>query len=99
MPFYTLKLYGTGKFRELRRGKTTKRQLQLRPLSRSQSSQAISGAVSHNSLNHSPRNIYNALEFEQQGTLLAPQSSEAMPTVVVEVGAYQTGVGVEDTMY
>ena len=58
----------------------TDRQSPLRPLSRSQSSHAISGAGSHNSLNDSPRNISNAFEFEQ-GPLLAPQSTEAMPTV------------------
>ena len=45
------------------------RQSPLRPLSRSQSSHAISGAGSHNSLNDSPRNISNAFEFEQ-GPLL-----------------------------
>ena len=58
----------------------TDRQSPLRPLSRSQSSHAISGAGSHNSLNDSPRNTSNAFEFEQ-GPLLAPQSTEAMPTV------------------
>ena len=58
----------------------TDRQSLLRPLSRSQSSHAISGAGSHNSLNDSPRDISNAFEFEQ-GPLLAPQSTEAMPTV------------------
>ena len=58
----------------------TDRQSPLRPLSRSQSSHAISGAGSHTSLNDSPRNISNAFEFEQ-GPLLAPQSTEAMPTV------------------
>ena len=58
----------------------TDRQSPLRPLSRSQSSRAISGAGSHNSLNDSPRNFSNALEFEQ-GPLLAPQSTEAMPTL------------------
>ena len=58
----------------------TDRQSPLRPLSRSDSSPAISGAFSHNSLNDSPRNISNAFEFEQE-PLLAPQSTEAMPTV------------------
>ena len=58
----------------------TDRQSPLRPLSRSQSSHAISGAGSHTSLNDSPRNISNAFEFEQ-GPLLAPQSTEPMPTV------------------
>ena len=32
-------------------------------------------------MNDSPRNISNAFEFERQGPLLAPQSTEAMPTV------------------
>ena len=59
----------------------TDRQSPLRPLSRSHSSHAISGAGSNNSLNDSPRNISNAFEFGQQGPLLAPQSTEAMPTV------------------
>ena len=59
----------------------TDRQSPLRPLSRSQSSHAISGACSSNSLNDSPRNISNAFEFERQEPLLAPQSTEAMPTV------------------
>ena len=58
----------------------TDRQSPLRSLSRSQSSHAISGAGSHTSLNDSPRNISNVFEFEQ-GPLLAPQSTEAMPTV------------------
>ena len=58
----------------------TDRQSPLRPLSRSQSSHANSGAFSNNSLNDSSRNISNAFEFEQ-GPLLAPQSTEAMPTV------------------
>ena len=58
----------------------TDRQSPLLPLSLSQSSHAISGAGSHNSLNDSPRNFSNAFEFEQ-GPLLAPQSTEAMPTV------------------
>ena len=53
----------------------------LRPLSRSHSSHAICGAGSHNSLNASPRTISNAFEYESQGPLLAPQSTEAMPTV------------------
>ena len=52
----------------------------LRPLSRSHSSHAISGAGSHKSLNDSARNISNAFEFEQ-GPLLLPQFTEAMPTV------------------
>ena len=60
--------------------KPTDRQRPLRPLSRSQSSHAISGAVFNTSLNESPRNNANAFEFEQ-GPLLAPQSTEAMPTV------------------
>ena len=58
----------------------TDRQSPWRPLSRLQSSHAISGTGSNNSLNDSPRNISNAFEFEQ-GPLLAPQSTEAMPTV------------------
>ena len=58
----------------------TDRQSPLRPLSRSQNSHAISSAGSHTSLNDSPRNISNAFEFEQ-GPILAPQSTEAMPTV------------------
>ena len=58
----------------------TDRQHPLRPLSRSQSSHAISSAVSNTSLNESPRNNANAFEFEQ-GPLQAPQSTEAMPTV------------------
>ena len=58
----------------------TDRQSPLRPFSCSQSSHAISGAGSNNSLNDSPRNLSNALEFEQ-GPLLAPQSTGAMPTV------------------
>ena len=58
----------------------TDRQSALRPLSRSQSSHANSGAGSNHSLNDSPTNISNAFEFEQ-GPLLAPQSTEAMPTV------------------
>ena len=58
----------------------TDRQSALRPLSRSQSSHVNSGAVSNHSLNDSPRNISNAFELEQ-GPLLAPQSTEAMPTV------------------
>ena len=61
--------------------KPTERQSPLRSLSRSQSSHAISGAGSNNSLNDSPRNFSKAFEFERQGTLLAPQSSEAMPTL------------------
>ena len=59
----------------------TDRQSPLRPLPRSQSSRAISGAGSNNSLNDFPRKICNAFEFERQGPLLAPQSTEAMPTV------------------
>ena len=59
----------------------TGRQSPLRTLSRSQSSRAISGAVSSNSSNDSPRNISYEFEFERQGPLLAPQSTEAMPTV------------------
>ena len=59
----------------------TDRQSPLRPLSRSQSSRAISGAGSNNSLNDCPRKICYAFEFERQGPLLAPQSTEAMPTV------------------
>ena len=59
----------------------TDRQSALRPLSRSQSSHAISGAGSNNSLNDFPRKICNAFEFERQGPLLAPQSTEATPTV------------------
>ena len=58
----------------------TDRQTPLRPLSRSQSSHAISGAGPNFSLNDSPRNISNPFEFEQ-GPLLAPKSTEAMPTV------------------
>ena len=60
---------------------STDRQPPLRPLSRSQSSRAISGAGFNNSLNDSPRSISYAFEFERQGPLLAPQSTEAMPTV------------------
>ena len=52
----------------------------LRPLSQSRSSHSISGTCSNNSLNDSPRNLSNAFEFEQEPHL-APQSSEAMPTV------------------
>ena len=59
----------------------TDRQSALRPLSRSQSSHANSGAGSNNSLNDFPRKICNAFEFERQGPLLAPQSTEATPTV------------------
>ena len=59
----------------------TDRQSPLRPLSRSQSSHAIIGAGSDNFLNDSPRNISNAFEFQRQGPHLAPQSTEAMPTV------------------
>ena len=58
----------------------TDRQSPLRPLSRSQSSHAISGAGPNFSLNDSPRNISNAFEIEQ-GPLLAPQSTEAMSIV------------------
>ena len=61
--------------------KPTDRQSPLRPLSRSQSSHAISGAGSNNSLSDSPRNICNSFEFERQGPLLAPPSTEAMPIV------------------
>ena len=50
----------------------TDRQPPLRPLSRSHSSHAFSGAGSHNSLNASPRTASNAFEFESQGPLLAP---------------------------
>ena len=59
----------------------TDRQYPLGPLSRSQNSRALSGAGSNNSLNESPRTISNAFEFERQGPLSAPQSTEAMPTV------------------
>ena len=59
----------------------TDRQSPLRPLSRSQSSRAISGPGSNNSFNDSPRSFSDAFEFERQGPLLAPQSTEAMPTV------------------
>ena len=59
----------------------TDRQSPLRPLSRSQSSRAISGAGSNKSLNDSPGKISNAFEFDRQGPHLAPQSTEAMPTV------------------
>ena len=59
----------------------TDRQYPLRPLSRSQNSRALSGAGSNNSLNESPRTISNAFEFDRQGPLSAPQSTEAMPTV------------------
>ena len=58
----------------------TDRQSPLLPLSRSQSSHAISGTGLNTSLNDSPRNFSNAFGFEQ-GPLLAPQSTEAMPTV------------------
>ena len=58
----------------------TDRQSALRPLSRSQRSRANSGAGSNDSLNDSPSNISNAFEFEQ-GPLVAPPSTEAMPTV------------------
>ena len=58
----------------------TDRQYPLRPFSRSQSSHAISGADSHNSLNDSPRNISNPSEIEQR-PLLEPQSSEFMPPI------------------
>ena len=58
----------------------TDRQSPLRPLSRSQNSHAISGASSHNFLNDSSRNIPHEFEFEQ-GPLLAPKSTEAMPIV------------------
>ena len=58
----------------------TDRQPPLRPLSRSESSHAISGAVNSTSLKESPRHNANAFEIEL-GPLLAPQSTEAMPTV------------------
>ena len=58
----------------------TDRQSPLRPLSRSESSHAISGTASNNSLRDSPTNIYHSFEFEQ-GPLLEPQSSEFMPPV------------------
>ena len=58
--------------------KPTDRQPALRPFSRSQSSHAISGAGSNNSLNDPPRNISDAFESEH-GTILAPQSPESMP--------------------
>ena len=58
----------------------TDRQSPLRPLSRSQSSHAISDAASNNFLNESPRNISNTFEFEQ-GPFLEPQSLESMPPV------------------
>ena len=58
----------------------TDRQFPLRPLSRSQSSHAISGTGSSNSLNDSPINNSKGFEFEQ-GPLLEPQSSEFMPPV------------------
>ena len=61
--------------------KPTDRQPPLRPLSRSHSSHAISGAGPLKSLNASPKTISNAFEFESQGPLLAPQSTEAMHTV------------------
>ena len=51
----------------------TDRHSPSRPLSRSQSSYAISGAGSNNSLQDSPRTMSNAFESEQ-GPLLAPQS-------------------------
>ena len=60
---------------------STDRQSPPRPLSRSQSSHAISGACFKNSLNDSPRNISNTFEFDRQEPLLAPQSTEATPTV------------------
>ena len=44
----------------------TDRQSPLRPLSRSQSSRAFSGAGSNNSLKDSPRKICIAFEFERQ---------------------------------
>ena len=58
----------------------TDRQSPLRPLSCSQSSHAFSGAVSNTSLNDSSRTNANAFDFEQV-PLLAPPSTEAMPTV------------------
>ena len=51
-----------------------------RPLSRLQSSQAISSSALNSFLNDFPRNTSNAFEF-QQGPLLASQSSESMPLV------------------
>ena len=56
------------------------RQSPLRPLSRSQSSHAISGVGSSNSANDSSKNFSIAFKFEQ-GPLLEPQSSEFMPSV------------------
>ena len=54
----------------------------LCPLSRSQTSHAITGAGSNNSLKDSPRNFSNEFEFEfGQGPLREPQSSEFMPSV------------------
>ena len=61
--------------------KPTDRQSPLRRLSRPQSCHEISGAGSNKSLNDSPSNVSKAFEFEWQGQLLAPQSTEAMPTV------------------
>ena len=58
----------------------TDRQSPLRPLSPPQSSHEISGAGSNKSLNDSPSNVFKAFEFDRQGPLLAPQSTEAMPT-------------------
>ena len=58
----------------------TDRQYPLHPLSRSQSSPAISGAGSNNSLKYSPRNISDSFELDQ-GPLLEPESSESMPPV------------------
>ena len=60
--------------------KPTDRQSPLRPVSHSQSSHAISGAGSNNSLNEFPRILSNIFEFEQVPQL-APQSTVAMPTV------------------
>ena len=57
------------------------RQSPLNPPSSSQSSRAIIGAGSNNSLTESPRNIFNAFEFERRGPRLASASTEAMPTV------------------
>ena len=58
----------------------TDRQSPLRTLSRPQSSHAISGATSSNSLNEIRRNFSNIFGFEQ-GQPLEPQSSEFMPPV------------------
>ena len=58
----------------------TDRESPLRPLSPSQSSHAISGAGSNNSLNESPRSLSNTFEFEE-GQLLDSPSSESMPHI------------------